>query len=190
MKEWRQGLPRGVKFRSVLSNTFGYHFIAKEKQECANAAFYGSLCKISKFIVAPPQHTVRVSSHSDDTWATSNLWWISEGSESVTALCLRVASSLLQGPGGAEEVLCPDPSQCQQIRVQHSFVQEHFQAQYKWVSSLNIPHTHTHACTRQMRSTTNQKASYVLVTSRTLQWFHGDFTTTMWRCHDVILTVS
>ncbi|XP_037647827.1 ubiquitin carboxyl-terminal hydrolase 43 isoform X2 [Sebastes umbrosus] len=43
-----------------------------------------------------------------------------------------------KGPGGAEEVLCPDPSQCQQTRVQHSFVQEHFQAQYK--SSLTCPH--------------------------------------------------
>lgn len=43
-----------------------------------------------------------------------------------------------KGPGGAEEVLCPDPSQTQQPRVQHSFVQEHFQAQYK--SSLTCPH--------------------------------------------------
>ncbi|KAM7386371.1 hypothetical protein PAMA_009137 [Pampus argenteus] len=43
-----------------------------------------------------------------------------------------------KGPGGAEEVLSPDPSQSQQPRVQHSFVQEHFQAQYK--SSLTCPH--------------------------------------------------
>ncbi|XP_056262110.1 ubiquitin carboxyl-terminal hydrolase 43 isoform X2 [Pseudoliparis swirei] len=39
-----------------------------------------------------------------------------------------------KGPGGAEEVASPDPSQSQQ----HSFVQEHFQAQYK--SSLTCPH--------------------------------------------------
>lgn len=44
----------------------------------------------------------------------------------------------VKGPGGAEEVLSPDPSQSQQPRVQHSFVQEHFQAQYK--SSLTCPH--------------------------------------------------
>ncbi|XP_034395601.1 ubiquitin carboxyl-terminal hydrolase 43 [Cyclopterus lumpus] len=39
-----------------------------------------------------------------------------------------------KGPGGAEEVTSPDLSQSQQ----HSFVQEHFQAQYK--SSLTCPH--------------------------------------------------
>ncbi|XP_028268564.1 ubiquitin carboxyl-terminal hydrolase 43 [Parambassis ranga] len=43
-----------------------------------------------------------------------------------------------KGPSGAEEVLAPDPPQSQQPRVQHSFVQEHFQAQYK--SSLTCPH--------------------------------------------------
>ncbi|XP_040919352.1 ubiquitin carboxyl-terminal hydrolase 43 isoform X2 [Toxotes jaculatrix] len=43
-----------------------------------------------------------------------------------------------KGPGGAEEALSPDPSQSQQPRIQHSFVQEHFQAQYK--SSLTCPH--------------------------------------------------
>ncbi|KAM4717512.1 ubiquitin carboxyl-terminal hydrolase 43 [Anableps anableps] len=43
-----------------------------------------------------------------------------------------------KGPGGAEEVSCPDPIQSQQPRIQHSFVQEHFQAQYK--SSLTCPH--------------------------------------------------
>ncbi|XP_040046969.2 ubiquitin carboxyl-terminal hydrolase 43 isoform X1 [Gasterosteus aculeatus] len=43
-----------------------------------------------------------------------------------------------KGPGGAEEVLFPDPSQSEQLRIQHSFVQEHFQAQYK--SSLTCPH--------------------------------------------------
>nr|XP_046270476.1 ubiquitin carboxyl-terminal hydrolase 43-like isoform X2 [Scatophagus argus] len=43
-----------------------------------------------------------------------------------------------KGPGGAEEVLSPDLSQSQQPGVQHSFVQEHFQAQYK--SSLTCPH--------------------------------------------------
>ncbi|XP_062294643.1 ubiquitin carboxyl-terminal hydrolase 43 [Scomber scombrus] len=44
-----------------------------------------------------------------------------------------------KGPGGAEEVLSPDPTQSQQQpSVQHSFVQEHFQAQYK--SSLTCPH--------------------------------------------------
>uniref|UniRef100_A0A3Q4FY46 ubiquitinyl hydrolase 1 n=1 Tax=Neolamprologus brichardi TaxID=32507 RepID=A0A3Q4FY46_NEOBR len=37
-----------------------------------------------------------------------------------------------------DEVPSPDPSQSQQPRVQHSFVQEHFQAQYK--SSLTCPH--------------------------------------------------
>uniref|UniRef100_A0A8C9XNU6 ubiquitinyl hydrolase 1 n=1 Tax=Sander lucioperca TaxID=283035 RepID=A0A8C9XNU6_SANLU len=42
------------------------------------------------------------------------------------------------GPGGAEELLSPDPSQSQQPSVQHSFVQELFQAQYK--SSLTCPH--------------------------------------------------
>ncbi|XP_041862524.1 ubiquitin carboxyl-terminal hydrolase 43 isoform X2 [Melanotaenia boesemani] len=43
-----------------------------------------------------------------------------------------------KGPGGAEEVFYPDPIQSQQLKVQHSFVQEHFQAQYK--SSLTCPH--------------------------------------------------
>ncbi|XP_017272254.1 ubiquitin carboxyl-terminal hydrolase 43 isoform X2 [Kryptolebias marmoratus] len=43
-----------------------------------------------------------------------------------------------KGPSGAEEALRPDPIQSQQPRVQHSFVQEHFQAQYK--SSLTCPH--------------------------------------------------
>uniref|UniRef100_A0A669DEY3 ubiquitinyl hydrolase 1 n=1 Tax=Oreochromis niloticus TaxID=8128 RepID=A0A669DEY3_ORENI len=37
-----------------------------------------------------------------------------------------------------DEVPSPDPSQSQQPRIQHSFVQEHFQAQYK--SSLTCPH--------------------------------------------------
>ncbi|XP_037331274.2 ubiquitin carboxyl-terminal hydrolase 43 isoform X1 [Pungitius pungitius] len=43
-----------------------------------------------------------------------------------------------KGPSGAEEVLFPDPSQSEQLRIQNSFVQEHFQAQYK--SSLTCPH--------------------------------------------------
>ncbi|XP_075309255.1 ubiquitin carboxyl-terminal hydrolase 43 [Odontesthes bonariensis] len=43
-----------------------------------------------------------------------------------------------KGPGGAEEAAHPDPIQSQQPRVHHSFVQEHFQAQYK--SSLTCPH--------------------------------------------------
>ncbi|XP_045928371.1 ubiquitin carboxyl-terminal hydrolase 43 isoform X1 [Micropterus dolomieu] len=43
-----------------------------------------------------------------------------------------------KGPGGADEVPSPDPSHSQQPKVQHSFVQEHFQAQYK--SSLTCPH--------------------------------------------------
>lgn len=43
-----------------------------------------------------------------------------------------------KGPCGADEVLPPDPFQSQQPRIQHSFVQEHFQAQYK--SSLTCPH--------------------------------------------------
>ncbi|XP_061567338.1 ubiquitin carboxyl-terminal hydrolase 43 isoform X1 [Cololabis saira] len=43
-----------------------------------------------------------------------------------------------KGPGGGEEVAYPDPIQSQQPNVQHSFVQEHFQAQYK--SSLTCPH--------------------------------------------------
>ncbi|CAJ1075741.1 ubiquitin carboxyl-terminal hydrolase 43 isoform X1 [Xyrichtys novacula] len=40
--------------------------------------------------------------------------------------------------GEAEEAPSPDPSQSQNPGVQHSFVQEHFQAQYK--SSLTCPH--------------------------------------------------
>ncbi|XP_054891437.1 ubiquitin carboxyl-terminal hydrolase 43 isoform X1 [Poeciliopsis prolifica] len=43
-----------------------------------------------------------------------------------------------KGPGGADEAPCPDPIPSQQPRAQHSFVQEHFQAQYK--SSLTCPH--------------------------------------------------
>ncbi|XP_054615322.1 ubiquitin carboxyl-terminal hydrolase 43 isoform X2 [Dunckerocampus dactyliophorus] len=43
-----------------------------------------------------------------------------------------------KGPIGDENLLDPDPSQAQQPTVQHSFVQEHFQAQYK--SSLTCPH--------------------------------------------------
>ncbi|XP_029014327.1 ubiquitin carboxyl-terminal hydrolase 43 isoform X2 [Betta splendens] len=42
------------------------------------------------------------------------------------------------GPSGADEAQPPDPARSQQPRVQHSFVQEHFQAQYK--SSLTCPH--------------------------------------------------
>ncbi|XP_076006233.1 ubiquitin carboxyl-terminal hydrolase 43 isoform X2 [Genypterus blacodes] len=41
-------------------------------------------------------------------------------------------------PGGAEERASSESSQSQQSRIQHSFVQEHFQAQYK--SSLTCPH--------------------------------------------------
>ncbi|KAG7493998.1 ubiquitin carboxyl-terminal hydrolase 43-like [Solea senegalensis] len=43
-----------------------------------------------------------------------------------------------KGPRGAEDSPSPDLSQSQQLQVQHSFVQEHFQAQYK--SSLTCPH--------------------------------------------------
>lgn len=43
-----------------------------------------------------------------------------------------------QGPGGGEEMLTPDQSQSQQPGLQHSFVKEHFQAQYK--CSLTCPH--------------------------------------------------
>ncbi|XP_068606074.1 ubiquitin carboxyl-terminal hydrolase 43 [Brachionichthys hirsutus] len=43
-----------------------------------------------------------------------------------------------KGHVGADETPSPDPSQPQQPGVQHSFVQEHFQAQYK--SSLTCPH--------------------------------------------------
>ncbi|KAM4635716.1 ubiquitin carboxyl-terminal hydrolase 43 isoform 1-T1 [Polymixia lowei] len=45
-----------------------------------------------------------------------------------------------KGPGGGEEMLSADSSQsqAQQPGVRHSFVQEHFQAQYK--SSLTCPH--------------------------------------------------
>ncbi|KAM9843138.1 ubiquitin carboxyl-terminal hydrolase 43 [Aulostomus maculatus] len=43
-----------------------------------------------------------------------------------------------KGRGGVEEGLFPDLSQVQQPRVQHTFVQEHFQAQYR--SSLTCPH--------------------------------------------------
>ena len=50
---------------------------------------------------------------------------------SATVLCSWVTSSVLQGPGGAEEAAHPDPIQSQQPGVHHSFVQEHFQAQYK-----------------------------------------------------------
>ncbi|XP_041634557.1 ubiquitin carboxyl-terminal hydrolase 43 [Cheilinus undulatus] len=46
--------------------------------------------------------------------------------------------ALGEGPGGAEEVPSPDLSQSTNHRDQHSFVQEHFQAQYK--SSLTCPH--------------------------------------------------
>ncbi|XP_034046366.1 ubiquitin carboxyl-terminal hydrolase 43 [Thalassophryne amazonica] len=44
----------------------------------------------------------------------------------------------VKDPGGTEEMLPADPYQSQHIRIQHSFVQEHFQAQYK--SSLTCPH--------------------------------------------------
>ncbi|KAM9745609.1 ubiquitin carboxyl-terminal hydrolase 43 [Menidia menidia] len=43
-----------------------------------------------------------------------------------------------RGPGGADEEVYPDPIQSQQPKAHHSFVQEHFQAQYK--SSLTCPH--------------------------------------------------
>ncbi|XP_049601901.1 ubiquitin carboxyl-terminal hydrolase 43 [Syngnathus scovelli] len=43
-----------------------------------------------------------------------------------------------KGPDEDENLLHPDLSQSQQLTVQHSFVQEHFQAQYK--SSLTCPH--------------------------------------------------
>lgn len=41
--------------------------------------------------------------------------------------------SVLQGDDGCEEVQYPCQSQPQQDGVQHSFVKEHFQAQYKYV---------------------------------------------------------
>uniref|UniRef100_A0A3Q3LU84 ubiquitinyl hydrolase 1 n=1 Tax=Mastacembelus armatus TaxID=205130 RepID=A0A3Q3LU84_9TELE len=63
------------------------------------------------------------------------LWLLDHVHEDIG---LASPSSVLQGPGGAEEVLSPDAYQSQQPRVQHSFVQEHFQAQYK--SSLTCPH--------------------------------------------------
>lgn len=53
-------------------------------------------------------------------------------------------SSVLQGPGEAEEVSCPDQTQTQNHRIQHSFVQEHFQAQYKWVSFLSSQKNNNH----------------------------------------------
>lgn len=63
--------------------------------------------------------------------------------KNVTVLCLWLASSVLQGNGGAEEeVLSPDASQSQEPEAQYSFVKEHFQAQYKWVSFLEILHSH------------------------------------------------
>lgn len=41
--------------------------------------------------------------------------------------------SVLQGDEGGEEVQYPGQSQPQQDGLQHSFVKEHFQAQYKYV---------------------------------------------------------
>lgn len=41
--------------------------------------------------------------------------------------------SVLQGDDGGEEVQHPGQSQPQQDGLQHSFVKEHFQAQYKYV---------------------------------------------------------
>lgn len=50
---------------------------------------------------------------------------------SVNSSYLRLAFSVLQAPDVGEEVLTPDQSQSQQPGLQHSFVKEHFQAQYK-----------------------------------------------------------
>lgn len=41
--------------------------------------------------------------------------------------------SVFQGDHGSEEVQYPSQSQPQQEDLQHSFVKEHFQAQYKYV---------------------------------------------------------
>lgn len=119
-------------FRSAHSTAFEYCFIAKEKQECAIAAFHvhSSLCKISKIIVALLPYEIPLTVMALDN--LGNVWWISEESAIVSIVFIG-ASYVLQGPGGAEEVLSPDPPQSQQPRVHHSFVQEHFQAQYKWV---------------------------------------------------------
>ncbi|XP_043097557.1 ubiquitin carboxyl-terminal hydrolase 43a isoform X3 [Puntigrus tetrazona] len=43
-----------------------------------------------------------------------------------------------KGPVGSEESSCPGPANSQQPGTRHSFVQEHFQAQYR--SSLTCPH--------------------------------------------------
>uniref|UniRef100_A0A672GWB4 ubiquitinyl hydrolase 1 n=1 Tax=Salarias fasciatus TaxID=181472 RepID=A0A672GWB4_SALFA len=50
----------------------------------------------------------------------------------------RVHEDVILAVGGAEDSPPPDPASSQQPRVQHSFVQELFQAQYK--SSLTCPH--------------------------------------------------
>ncbi|KAK2894191.1 ubiquitin carboxyl-terminal hydrolase 43-like isoform X1 [Channa argus] len=70
------------------------------------------------------------------------LWLLDRVHEDVNLAPSHNNNIKTNGPGkvpaGADEVLSPDQSQSQQPRVQHSFVQEHFQAQYK--SSLTCPH--------------------------------------------------
>ncbi|TDH02559.1 hypothetical protein EPR50_G00153920 [Perca flavescens] len=69
------------------------------------------------------------------------LWLLDRVHEDVNLACHNNNNKTKapgKGPGGAEELLSPDPSQTQQPSVQHSFVQELFQAQYK--SSLTCPH--------------------------------------------------
>lgn len=51
----------------------------------------------------------------------------------VMSMTFFLFFSVLQGDDGGEEVQHPGQSQPQQDGLQHSFVKEHFQAQYKYV---------------------------------------------------------
>lgn len=169
MSRWKnkdRGFPGGYVQVSA-STTFKHRFFAEEEQKCAKASFCRSVCKIFKTCFAASPHTGWVSVHNDDI--LDNLRWTSEQCGSVTALCLWVASFVLQGPGGAEEVLSPDPSQSQQPGVQHSFVQELFQAQYKWVSLLDIPHSHLPEMKSTNIATLQMQGCCVLVTRESVK---------------------
>lgn len=50
---------------------------------------------------------------------------------SILLFCWWPSFSVLQGNDGSEEIQYSDQSQPEQEGFQHSFVKEHFQAQYK-----------------------------------------------------------
>ncbi|KAK6311900.1 hypothetical protein J4Q44_G00175640, partial [Coregonus suidteri] len=72
------------------------------------------------------------------------LWLLDRVHEDVNLSCCSNNNNKTKapgkGPGISEEAMVTEPPHSQQPGARHSFVQEHFQAQYK--SSLTCPHCH------------------------------------------------